>query len=434
MFKALISSLFVILLLCGCSESRYNDYERSVHIRKQNGKYVLYKNNRPFYIKGASGSTNLSLLKAMGGNAIRIWDTTGLGAILDSAQANQISVIVGLPVQNSNVVQLYQNPGKVAAQHLAFKKIVNRYRKHPALLMWCVGNELDFSYGWSFNRFYKAYNELTDMIHADDPDHPVTTTVLNFNPKYIANLLLRCDIDLISFNIFSMLDVLRSNLRNYLWLWHGPYMVLEWGIDGPWDGTMQTAWGAYIEKPSNEKAAIYKERYQLHMPLESRRFLGGFVFFWGHKQEATHTWFSIFDAQGRKSAAVKTLQFLWTGKDSGEPFPEIREMRVQNRNAFENIILTPNLHTQAEVTLLSNANQIKSVSWQIFREDWFRKNNENSTRLLKPLSQLMHPEQGLKATFTTPAKEGPYRIFATLYDHHGNFATCNTPFYVVSTK
>jgi len=434
MFKALIGSLLIVLFLSGCSESRYNEYGRIVHIRKQNGKYILYKNNRPFYIKGASGSANLSLLKQLGGNAIRIWDTTNLGVILDSAHANKIAVIAGLPFQNSSIVQLYQNPDRIAAQHNAFKKIVNRYRKHPAMLMWCVGNELDFPYGWSCNSFYKAYNELTDMIHRADPHHPVTTTVLNFNPKYIANLLVRCDIDLISFNIFSTLDLLRKNLRNYLWLWHGPYLVLEWGIDGPWNGTMQTAWGAYIEKTSNEKAEIYKKRYQLHMPLESRRFLGGFVFYWGNKQETTHTWFSIFDAQGRKTAAAKTMKYLWTGKELDESFPEIKQMLVEKRNAYENIILIPGACTHAEVALLSSADSIKSVTWQIFREDWFRKNNENSTRLLNPLSQLMKPEQGLSATFTSPAQEGPYRIFATLYDNKGNMATCNTPFYVVSTK
>lgn len=434
MLKAIINSLFVIIVLTGCSESRYNEPQRRVHIRKQNGKYTLYKNNKPFYIKGASGSANLNLLKQSGGNAIRIWDTTNLGAVLDSARASNISVIVGLPVQNSNVADLYNHPGRIAAQHDAFKKIVNRFREHPAVLMWCVGNELDFPLSWSYNPFYKAYNELTDMIHRDDPHHPVTTTILNFNPKYIATLLLRCDIDLISFNIFSTLDLLRQNLRYYLWLWHGPYMVLEWGIDGPWQGTKQTAWGAYIEKTSNEKAEIYKERYQRNMPLESRRFLGGFVFFWGHKQETTHSWFSIFDAQGRKTAAVKTMKYLWTGKTSDESFPEIKQMLVENRNAFQNIILMPGRKSYAEVALLSSADSIKAINWQIFREDWFKKNNENSTRLLKPLSQLMKAEQGLKAVFTTPAQEGPYRIFVTLYDHKGNIATCNTPFYVVSAK
>ncbi|KAA6437094.1 hypothetical protein FEM33_20050 [Dyadobacter flavalbus] len=421
-------------MFSGCSESRYNQTERRVHIRKQNGKYVLYKNNKPFFIKGAGGSANLNLLKQLGGNAIRIWDTTNLGVVLDSAHANNISVIVGLPVQNSNVADMYQDPDRIAAQHRAFKKIVNRFRKHPAVLMWCVGNELDFPYGLSYNRFYRAYNDLTDMIHQDDPHHPVTTTVLNFNPKYIATLQIRCDIDLISFNIFSLLDTFRENLKHHLWLWNGPYMVLEWGIDGPWQGTMQTAWGAYIEKTSTEKAAIYGERYLRYMPLESQRFLGGFVFFWGNKQETTHTWFSIFDAEGRKTAAVKTMKYLWTGKTLNETFPEIKHMRVENRDAYQNIILVPNRKSQAEVTLLSSADSIKTIKWQIFKEDWFKKNNENSTRLLKPLSQLMKADQGLKAVFTTPAQEGPYRIFATVYDHKGNLATCNTPFYVLSTR
>ena len=38
------------------------------------------------------------------------------------------------------------------------------------------------------------------------------------------------------------------------------------------------------------------------------------------------------------------------------------------------------------------------------------------------------PQNICHAKFKVPSKEGPYRIFATVYDKAGNFATCNTPF------
>ena len=33
--------------------------------------------------------------------------------------------------------------------------------------------------------------------------------------------------------------------------------------------------------------------------------------------------------------------------------------------------------------------------------------------------------------FKTPAKEGPYRLYVTVYNKYGYISTCNIPFYVV---
>src|SRR5690606_41215403 len=198
---------------------------------------------------------------------------------------NNLAVIVGLPIYNSDYTSFYNDEKKVKKQFNDYKSLVNRYKQHPALLMWCLGNELDFPYKPSYNNFYKAFNNITDMIHTDDPDHPVMTTVLNFNKKYILNLQLRCDIDLISFNIFSRIDFLKDELKDASLFWKGPFMLAEWGVNGPWQGTPQTAWGAFIENTSTKNAEHYLERYQKHMPIDDGRFLGSFVFYWGQKQE-----------------------------------------------------------------------------------------------------------------------------------------------------
>jgi hypothetical protein len=171
------------------------------------------------------------------------------------------------------------------------------------------------------------------------------------------------------------------------------------------------------------------------MPTESNRFVGASVFFWGYKQETTHTWFSIFDRQGAKSEPVSTMKYIWTGKALDETFPAVSKMLVDQRGARDNILLTPSQQITAEVLLSEQKDSIKTVHWEIYREDWFKKNNnENSTKFQNPLPGLLSSSQGLKASFTTPAQEGPYRIFATVYDYKGNFATCNVPFYVLSTK
>lgn len=382
-------------------------------------------------MKGASGDSHFGILRDCGGNTLRIWDTTDLQTVLDSANAHHIAVVVGLPVQHSEELDFYENPVLVKKQFEAFRKLVNQYKNNPAILMWCVGNELTFPNRIAYRPFYKAFNDLTDMIHQDDPDHPVTTTILNFNKKYITNLSLRCDIDLISFNIFSRLPELRQELKDFAWFWDGPYMLLEWGINGPWDGTEQTAWSAYIEDTSWKKAEILRNRYQQSMPLEDPRFLGASVFFWGNKQETTPTWFSLFDETGAASEPVKTMKFLWTDSMPTTRFPEIKYMLLSEKGARDNIFLNPDEITNARIVLPETGGSFNKIKWQLFREDWYKKDNINSTKKLIPLWDAVHSDGGSLATIKAPKEEGPYRLFATVYADNGTFASCNTPFYVV---
>lgn len=421
---------FLVVLLLPYFSYHNESTTGKVHIKKSEGTYKLYRNGEPYAIRGAAGYTNFNALKNINGTTIRVWDTTGLASVLDSAAANDLTVIAGLPIANSDHMGLYNNPLKVSRQFERFKSVVNRFKNHPALLMWCVGNELDFPYKLSYNSFYNAFNQLVDMIHADDPDHPVTTTILNFNKKYIFNLQLRCKVDILSFNIFSRVSSFRKDLEGTDLFWRGPYMLTEWGADGPWDGTEQTAWGAYIENTSNKKAEFYLRRYQESVPVEDPRFLGAFVFYWGHKQEATHTWFSMFDEDGAKSEAVDVMKYIWTGKHFEHPFPQIKYMLLNKKGARDNVILNPDENSVAEVEML-NENKISFVKWEIMKEDWYKKNQIHNVKKMTPIENLMNDNKSLKVEFTAPKEEGPYRIFATVYNQYGHFSTCNTPFYVV---
>jgi hypothetical protein len=427
----LLLALMLSTVFSGCWSEKQPNKSAKVYIDQHDGRYTVIRNGKPYNIRGAGGNSHFRELHNAGGNTLRTWDTTNLEQILDSAQRHNVAVIVGLPIPNSSDISFYNDPQITQTRYRAIQSIIRRFRNHPAVLMWCLGNELDFPYKWTYGDFYNSFNELTDMIRTEDPDHPVTTTVLNFNKKYIFNIRLRCDIDVISFNIFSTLPLLRGDLDDLAWFWKGPYMLLEWGINGPWQGTEQTAWGAYIEDTSKKKADLYKEYYRQYMPLKDPRFLGACVFFWGHKQETTHTWFSIFDENGSASETVGTMQGLWTGKPSPVVYPEIKYMLLNGQGARDNILLNPSAPASAEVLLFKGHDRIRLIRWQVFREDWYRENQINSTRKLVPVATAESQGKDFRLTFPTPPQEGPYRIFATIYDNEGNFASCNTPFYVV---
>jgi len=432
--KIHLYSIVFLFFLSACSGNYVARPSRKVYIQKENGRYTLYHNGKPFVIKGAAGYTHLDVLSACGGNTIRIWDTTGIDTILKAANKNHLAVIIGLPMPNSKFISFYDDTVWVANQFNAFKKLVAKYKDDPAVLMWCAGNELDFPYRPSYRNFYKAFNRIVDMIHHDDPDHPVTTTVVNFQQKNILNISYRTDVDVISFNIFGRLSYLRDDLSHISWLWHGPYMVTEWGIDGPWEGTKQTAWGAYIETNSTNKAYQYIKRYKEQMPVDDPRFLGSFIFYWGQKQETTHTWFSLFDDKGAKTEVVNAAQYLWTGKRLAHQPPQIKYMLVDGKSAYDNLLYKPGEKASAEVFMLKPDTDITTIQWQVYKEDWYRKNNLNSTLKTNALPGLILSNKDSKAIFATPDKPGPYRLFATIYDRFGNVATCNTPFYVVGGK
>ncbi|WP_214228251.1 glycoside hydrolase family 2 TIM barrel-domain containing protein [Pedobacter sp. B4-66] len=373
------------------------------------------------------------MLSELGGNTIRTFDTTHIDSILKKANETNIAVIIGLPIPESKHMYFYNNDVEVSKQFKSIQKLVNRVKNDPSVLMWCVGNELVFPYKPSYNKFYRAFNDIVDMIHRDDPDHPVTTTMINFQRKTVFNLKMRTDIDIVSFNVFGGIRSFSQELKDFSWFWDGPYLLTEWGIDGPWDGTPETAWGAKIEPTSTKKAEQYYSRYKEQIPYKDPRLLGSFIFYWGQKQETTPTWFSIFDEAGNKTEVVDAAEAIWKGKQLASAAPQINYMLLNNKGAKDNIFLKPHEKNTAEVFMLKGDVSNKRIVWEIYPEDWYKIDSVNNTKKPLPINGLVEQMGDLKVIFYTPKKEGPYRIFATIYDDKGYVATCNTPFYVLKT-
>ena len=432
----LISAAAVFFFADPYSKKFSKSSNRAVYIRYDNGAYTLYRFGKPFFIRGAAGTSHLKELSQAGGNTIRAWDTTGLQHLLADAEANNIAVVVGLPMPyNDDMDAFYNNDAEVKAQFIKYRELVAKYKNSKAILFWCLGNELAFPVKPQYLKFYKAFNQLVDMIHHDDPDHPVTTTMINVSNRNLISIKLRTNIDLISFNIFGALRSLDADLKSIKHAWNGPFMITEWAIDGPWPGQEQTAWGAYIENTSNKKAEQYLNLYQHYMPLKNPHFLGSLAFYWGQKQETTPTWFSLFDKYGNKSASVNVMQYLWTGKWPAHKAPEIKYMLVDDLGARDNPIYRPKVTLRSKVWMADpSLNKNLCFEWFIQPEDWFRAQHFYNQKARQSLDSLCVSENQETATFTTPLKEGPYRIFVNIYDKNGYFASCNTPFYVVEDK
>jgi hypothetical protein len=429
-FFKLYLCCFLWMLFAGC---KHKQATGTVYLKSENGTYRFYRNGKPFFIKGGSGFTNLKALSEAGGNTIRVWDTVNIAAILDSAQACHLAVIVGLPTPlNQNMDEFYNDEAKVAAHLTNISKTVNRYKHHPALLCWCVGNEVAFPYKPNYNRFYSAFNNVVDMIHRDDPDHPVTTTIINFQRKNIACIKFRTNIDFISLNIFGDIKHLKYNLKDFGWLWKGPFLITEWGIDGPWYPNYQTAWGSYVENSSFKKAEQYQAIYQNQMPLQDPRFLGSLVFYWGQKQEYTPTWFSLFDKTGRRSETVNAMSCLWKGERQTLQAPPLKYILLNQLGGRDNILLPGDTMAQGKVYLYGADTTGITYKWQLLPEDYHQVNNIYSQQNVVPIpNSFIGDSTGTSVSFRTPDKEGAYRLYVYAYNRQNYFATCNIPFYVL---
>ena len=426
----LICGLFSILLITffyinrGPQNTSTYTGPRKVIIEKKNGRYRFYKDGKPFLVKGGAGIGHIKELSESGGNTIMCWDTSKLENIFKEAAAYNVAVIIGLDVPGESSV-FYDNKEKVEDFYNAYIAIVNRYKDNPCLLAWCLGNEMTLPSSLTPGPFYKTYNRILDRIHNIDPNHPVSTSVLNITRGEIFTLKWRMPaLDFYSMNIYNSVKIMKRDLKRTKWLWDGPYLVGEWAPEGGWEAPM-TAWEAPVENSSTAKAHLFYEFYTNYMPVKDPRFMGSVVFFWGHRQEYTQSWFSIFSKNGIPNEIEETLNDCWKDTTSTHLSPKINFMLIDNLGGKNNIIVTNGSkhHALLEMQSTKSVDTLR-YKWEINKEDWFYGESPPETGLFTD-STLSYTD------FRAPQKEGPYRVFVTVYNSKGYFATANIPIYVL---
>jgi hypothetical protein len=140
---SLLCSL-LLMVVWGCRENNQGsppNLDTPTAIQFDGASYTLISHGKPYYIKGAGGISNFAQLKAAGGNSIQIWDDIDAGQILNEAQRLGLTVMFGLWVEREMENFDYDNSAAVERQYQRIQRIILKYRDHPALLMWCMGNE-----------------------------------------------------------------------------------------------------------------------------------------------------------------------------------------------------------------------------------------------------------------------------------------------------
>lgn len=418
-------SMFLLFFL----EATPQQQAKNVTITRSNGSFHLLVNGRPYFIKGAVGHHYLQKLTMYGGNSIRTGSNI---AILDSALKYGLTVLVNLPVRAERDGMNYDDTVAVRRQHEKVMEIVFRTKDHPAVLMWALGNELDFiqaNIKEHYNsKVWNAVEALAKEIHKLDPKHPVMTVVGSIDEEKINDLVTYCpSLDLLGINEYGDLLKVPGWLRKFGW--KKPYAVTEWGPTGFWQ-VPKTAWKAPVEETSSMKAAKYKERYEKAIAGDTAMCLGSYVFLWRQHQERTHTWFGMFDERGLETEAVDVMFHAWTGQWPSNRTPFLDSMKVDGKTAYGNVYLRPSTSYSAQVWVRDPEKDRLEYRWEILREGTsFPYGGNGEKRPDKILTQFLDV-QSSSIRFISPAKEGAYRLFFYAYDGRGHWATANVPFYV----
>ncbi|MGN6556159.1 MAG: glycoside hydrolase family 2 TIM barrel-domain containing protein [Verrucomicrobiota bacterium] len=401
-----------------------------VEVRHHDDRFQLFVNGQPFYIKGAGielGSPEE--LRKSGGNSFRTWSTqngrdTGK-QVLDRALTNGLYVAMGLDVDHERRGFDYDDTNAVARQFELLKSQVLQYRNHPALLLWVVGNELNFEKN---PKVWDAVNDLSKMIHELDPNHPTTTPLAGFQPETVKRVRSRAaDLDFISFQMYS--DI--ANLPKYLRAaaWDKPYIVTEWGATGHWE-CGKTAWGAPLENDSTTKADLYQKRFRTVIESDQKLCLGSYVFLWGNKQERTPTWYGMFLNSGEETAPVDVMRFVWTGSWPANRSPRLEGAWLDGKTAAQSVRLRSGQTYTARVAATDPDGDALTFRWEVMEESTETKiGGDAESQPAKVPNAIANPSSK-EISLQAPEKAGAYRVFAYVFDGQGHAAHVNIPFYV----
>ncbi len=155
----------------------------SLHEVKISGRQIMVDGS-PYLIKGicyhpvpkgsdkrnfSNLTQDLALMAEAGINTIRVYAPIDDKEVLDEIHSAGIKLIVGFG---------YNQDGDFDILSGSFVDYINKYKDHEAVLMWELGNEYNYHPEWfdgDLKNWYAALDKAAQIIHKNDPAHPVTT-------------------------------------------------------------------------------------------------------------------------------------------------------------------------------------------------------------------------------------------------------------------
>jgi hypothetical protein len=402
-----------------------------VKITQENGRFQIIRGGEPYKINGAGLEfSDIGVFASHGGNSIRTWRTdnakfTGL-EMLDAAEKHGVTVALCIEIGRERLGFDYNDESAVAAQLEYARNEVMKYRDHPALLTWIIGNEPNLHF--KNPKVFDAINDISRMIHELDQNHPTTTALSGFSAELAGLIETRApDLDFVSIQMYG--DIV--NLPRYIKQigYESPFFVTEWGSIGHWE-VRKTAWGAPVEQNSSEKAANYLKSYKIAIASNPDQIIGSYVFLWGQKQERTPTWYGMFLPDGSETETIDVMQYLWTGAWPENRSPQIRSMLLNSKTSAKDIVLKTGKSYKANVLASDPDGDKLQYHWEIQRESEASQEGGDEEQVPETIRGLIESADAGKLVMRAPAEPGAYRLFVYVYDGLRHAGHANIPFLV----
>lgn len=313
---------------------------------KGEGGWSLQVDGRPHVAKGVtfSGSAgsaayeqDCARLAALGVNTLRTW---GVGPqtqpLLDAAHKHGLKVLVGLwmrhgqpGAEDDDSFDYLTDTAGMKKQREDTLESVRRYKDHPAVLAWGVGNEVILnSPNDAAKEAYARFLEgvVRDIKKVDDA-HPVISVdawvlAVKWWEKLVPSL------DAYGLNVYGRgLQALPEALRE-----EGatkPWLITEFGAQGEWDAPKDER-GVPREPDDREKYAVIVDAWNTLLAPHVRTgdCLGLFVFNFSSTFDHTSLWLGMLSGKSTRPA-WHAVREAYTGQKPQPPLPEVGALVVQ---------------------------------------------------------------------------------------------------------
>ena len=421
---------FLVLLACVFAFSTHA-YSKTI-VKKDNGKWQLYVDDKPFNVKGvtfggdadkATIGAKLKDLKFLGVNTIRIWgsnETTKV--LLDSANAYGIKVMVGIWLRHGR-------PGMEADDsfdYLTDKKgmddmyrdamlAVERYKDHPGLLFFGVGNEVFLNIATDEEK--KVYAQFLEKICSDikkaDPNHPVCSVeAWTFGLKWWKEYA--PSVDIYGLNVYGAgvnqipAEIEKEGIDK-------PYVITEYGVSGEWEAKDDKN-GLKVEPGDQAKYDVIGKGYNDWITSKPNC-LGMYVFHYEKNENFGAVWLLMYYGNSYRPAYWATRE-AYTGKKPINNIPVISN--------YEFPVSEGTSGTWVKVNI--GVTDVENDALEIT----FHYNQRNGSRARRDQINKLESRGNLKDGFEIllPKENGLIKVYAFAKDSFNNLGIAQTSFVI----